>query len=222
MQDTSLDSSEEVRGLIRAGRAAVRLGDYEAARTTFERAVTLDPANLEAQDGLRDVQRRLGIAAQERGGEKIEYCYRHPEVETGLHCTQCSRPICVRCSHPAAVGQLCPECRRGRRAPNYQVSAGSLAKGGAVALIVSALVAAFTGLLPFFLWLFIGAAIAEFVIRTVDSVTRSKRGRPMQIVVSAGLIIGALIGASVSPLGGGIGLLLYLFLVVGTAIARLR
>ncbi len=114
------NSSEEVRGLVRAGHAAIRVGDYEAARTTYERAVSLDPENMEAQDGLRDAERRIGARVREGTIDTIEYCYRHPETETGLHCVQCGRPICFRCSTPAAVGQLCPECRKGRRAPNYQ------------------------------------------------------------------------------------------------------
>jgi membrane associated rhomboid family serine protease len=40
----------------------------------------------------------------------IEHCYRHPDVETGVHCTRCGRPICTDCMHPAAVGYRCPEC----------------------------------------------------------------------------------------------------------------
>ncbi len=221
MRDTSLDSTEEVRGLVRAGRAAVRVGDYEAARTTFERAVALDPANVEAQEGLRDAQRRLGVAARE-GDEVVEYCYRHPDTETGLHCVQCGKPICARCSNPAAVGQLCPDCRRGRRAPNYQLSAGSLVKGGAVAFVVSAVVAAFVGIIPFFFMFFIGPAIGEFVMRAVDSATRMKRGRPMQIVVALAIVGGALIAGLFSPYSRGLSLLIYLVLSVGTAVARLR
>lgn len=37
-------------------------------------------------------------------------CYRHPGVQTRLHCSNCERPICVDCSQDAAVGQKCPEC----------------------------------------------------------------------------------------------------------------
>ena len=221
MRDTSLDSTEEVRGLVRAGRAAVRVGDYEAARTTFERAVALDPANVEAQEGLRDAQRRLGVAARE-GDEVVEYCYRHPDTETGLHCVQCGKPICARCSNPAAVGQLCRDCRRGRRAPNYQLSAGTLVKGGAVAFVVSTVVAAFVGIIPFFFMFFIGPAIGELVMRAVDSATRSKRGRPMQIVVALALVGGAIAAALFSPYSQGLSLLIYLVLSVGTAVARLR
>ena len=221
IHDTSLGSSEEVRNLVRAGRAAVRVGDYEAARTTFERAVALDPASVEAQDGLRDAQRRLGLAASAGGAEEVEHCYRHPETETGLHCVQCNRPICSRCSTPAAVGQLCPECRQGRRAPNYKVSRGNLLKGFAVAFVVSVVVSAFVARVPFFFMLFLGPAIGELVMRAVDWATRMKRGRSMQLVVGGALIAGALVTAF-SFAGLNLSLLIYLILAVGTASARLR
>src|SRR4051794_14719547 len=37
------------------------------------------------------------------------YCYRHPDRETGLSCSECDRPICYECMTPAAVGIRCPE-----------------------------------------------------------------------------------------------------------------
>jgi hypothetical protein len=208
--------------LIRAGRAAIRVGDYEAARTALERAAALDPANVEAQDQLRDVRRRLGVVAREVAVDTVEYCYRHPETETGLHCVQCGRPICARCSNPAAVGQLCPECRRGRRAPNYQLSTPSLVKGGAVAFVVSAIVSAFVAFIPFFFMLFVGPAIGELVMRVVDAATRNKRGRPMQIVVGVALVAGAAAAYVSGYALPSLSLLIYLVLAVGTASARLR
>jgi membrane associated rhomboid family serine protease len=36
-------------------------------------------------------------------------CYRHPDRETGLSCSECGRPICVDCTSFAAVGIRCPE-----------------------------------------------------------------------------------------------------------------
>ena len=198
----------------------MRLGDYEAARTTFEQAVALDPANVEAQDGLRDARRRLGILARE-GEPEAEYCYRHPETETGLHCVQCGRPICAQCSTPAAVGQLCPECRRGRRAPNYQISPASLLKGGAVAFVVGAIGSAFVSFIPFFFLFFLGPVIGEVVMRAVDWATRSKRGRPMQIAVAVALTLGALVTLQLGY-AGGLGLLLFLVLGIATAVSRLR
>ena len=225
MSDTSLNSTEEVRGLIRAGRAAIRVGDYEAARTTFERAVSLDPSNVEAVDGLRDAQRRLGVVAKLPAEEQVEHCYRHPEVETALHCTACGRPICVRCSTPAAVGQLCPECRKGRRAVNYKIAPLDLIKGGLVALVVSALAAGLIALVGggFFLFLIIfavGPAAAELIVRSVDWATRSKRGRPMQITVAVAMILGGLLAFQVLP--NLLAIALFLLIGISTAVARLR
>ena len=37
-------------------------------------------------------------------------CYRHPDRETRLACSNCERPVCVDCVRTAAVGQRCLEC----------------------------------------------------------------------------------------------------------------
>ncbi|MGH3002016.1 MAG: rhomboid family intramembrane serine protease [Gaiellaceae bacterium] len=37
------------------------------------------------------------------------YCYRHPDRETGLSCSECDRPICYECMTPAPVGLRCPD-----------------------------------------------------------------------------------------------------------------
>jgi membrane associated rhomboid family serine protease len=37
------------------------------------------------------------------------YCYRHPDRETGLSCSECGRPICYECMSPAPVGLRCPD-----------------------------------------------------------------------------------------------------------------
>lgn len=36
-------------------------------------------------------------------------CYRHPDRETGLSCSECGRPICVDCMTVAPVGIRCPD-----------------------------------------------------------------------------------------------------------------
>ncbi len=40
----------------------------------------------------------------------VRYCYRHPDRETGVSCSNCGRPICPECMIPAPVGFRCPEC----------------------------------------------------------------------------------------------------------------
>lgn len=37
------------------------------------------------------------------------YCYRHPDRETMVTCSECGRPICTECMYFAPVGIRCPE-----------------------------------------------------------------------------------------------------------------
>ena len=37
------------------------------------------------------------------------YCYRHPDRETGVTCSECGRPICPDCMVFAPVGIRCPD-----------------------------------------------------------------------------------------------------------------
>src|SRR5689334_18825029 len=37
-------------------------------------------------------------------------CYRHPQRETGVSCSNCGNPICPDCMTPTSVGMRCPEC----------------------------------------------------------------------------------------------------------------
>jgi membrane associated rhomboid family serine protease len=39
----------------------------------------------------------------------VATCYRHPDRETGLSCSECGRPICVDCMSVAPVGIRCPD-----------------------------------------------------------------------------------------------------------------
>jgi membrane associated rhomboid family serine protease len=43
-----------------------------------------------------------------------ETCYRHPDRETGVSCSNCGRPICPDCMTPTPVGMRCPECAHQR------------------------------------------------------------------------------------------------------------
>ncbi len=43
-----------------------------------------------------------------------ETCYRHPDRETRVSCSNCGRPICPDCMTPTPVGMRCPECAQER------------------------------------------------------------------------------------------------------------
>jgi membrane associated rhomboid family serine protease len=57
-------------------------------------------------------------------------CYRHPDRETGLSCSECGRPICTECMTVAPVGLRCPD-HAGARASTTGRKLGS--RGGIVA-----------------------------------------------------------------------------------------
>jgi membrane associated rhomboid family serine protease len=40
---------------------------------------------------------------------ETRYCYRHPDRETGLSCSECGRPICADCANFGPVGIRCPD-----------------------------------------------------------------------------------------------------------------
>src|SRR5947208_3545179 len=42
----------------------------------------------------------------------MEACYRHPDRDTGVACSNCARPICPDCMTATSVGMRCPECAR--------------------------------------------------------------------------------------------------------------
>jgi membrane associated rhomboid family serine protease len=50
----------------------------------------------------------------------VPTCYRHPDRETGLSCTECGRPICTDCVTFAPVGLRCPEHAASTTGPKVQ------------------------------------------------------------------------------------------------------
>src|SRR5947207_12731149 len=70
-------------------------------------------------------------------------CYRHPNRETYVSCSECGRPICTECMTPAPVGQRCPE-HSGKPMGVKRVTSGArrTAFEGVGALVTKALIAA--------------------------------------------------------------------------------
>ena len=184
----------------------------------------LEPSRRRAErNASGDASPLLSAPEQPATATAVEYCYRHPDRETALHCIQCNRPICGACAQMTSVGQLCPECRRERRPSNYKVSTGDVLIAAIVGALAAALVAvpvAFfaRGLFGFFIVFMAGPAIAEFIVRIVDRVTKLKRGRPMQITIGAAMVVGTLPLVIFNPLM----MIIYLVVGVSTAVARLR
>jgi len=135
------------------------------------------------------------------------YCANHPDTETMLRCSKCSKPICTRCVIQTPVGGRCRECANLQRLPIYQVGAGSLLKalvvGTAVAFVVGGLILNVGGFFLLFLAFIPGIAVAE----AINWATRHKRGREVQVVAGVSLAVGTILG------GATLGSLLALFQV---------
>ena len=87
----------------------------------------------------------------------IEVCYRHPGVQTRVHCTRCDRPICPDCMIPAPVGHQCPECvEQARR--DFRSGPGRALRGGVSA--TKALLVAIA--IPFVIEVILGGPQALF------------------------------------------------------------
>jgi membrane associated rhomboid family serine protease len=72
----------------------------------------------------------------EASTQQRQTCYRHPNRETGVSCSNCGRPICPECMTSTPVGMRCPDCARqktkvragqGALAPTYSKMPGTIA-----------------------------------------------------------------------------------------------
>jgi membrane associated rhomboid family serine protease len=69
-------------------------------------------------------------------------CYRHPDRETGLSCSECGRPICTECMTPAPVGLRCPDHAGARRAVKPPRIVRRVPGGASAGLVTKILIAA--------------------------------------------------------------------------------
>lgn len=247
--------------LLREADAAARAGDRSEAERLYRRVLDRSPANVPAWLGLGTVLTEPGRKAEcfqqvleldpgnadaaaslERlravlpaaSAEKL-YCAFHPHVETVLRCSQCGRPICVRCAHPYPVGHLCPACVRERRPLYYQAGPLQLLAAGAVALVLAGLVgwvATYVVRFGFIPALLGGPLVGSGIARAALWAGQRRRGLAVQLVVAAAIVVGsALGGVSILAfllLPSGLGLyfvlpfLLYVGLAAAAAVAWLR
>ncbi|MBA3471275.1 MAG: hypothetical protein H0T53_16690 [Herpetosiphonaceae bacterium] len=207
------------------------VGTFSERRQAFERVLELDPGNVAARGGLEALKSGVSNPHPEVERPPIDprpltppaaealFCYRHPDVETGLRCIQCSNPICAKCAQTTPVGFLCPDCRKARRSPLYDVTPTDVAKGAAVSFVAGAIGAFATSIFGFFI-IFFAALMGETVMRVITWAT-NKRGPVMQAAAGVALALGALAVTQFLPVRA---LYAVIFVVVGiaTVVTRLK
>ena len=221
----------------------------------FNQVLALDPGNREAKAGLVLVEQKLTAnsgkdmpvetteehdhAHSPDGQEPAEsdsgltVCYRHPDVETGLRCNRCGKPICPKCARRTPVGFRCPDCIREQEDKYY--SGGNLDYVVAaviafpLSLIAAALFTFILGGFGFFIiliTLFAAPAVAGFIAEAVRWGVGRRRSRYLRHVVVISLILGTVPFLLFLLLAGNLwGLIapgMFLFLGSTTVLARLR
>ena len=125
-------------------------------------------------------------------------CVFHPEEETGLSCSRCDRPICVRCMVQAPVGIRCRECASVQKLPTFDVQPSFYMRavliGGTVAVLSGLLWGFIMQMAPFpylagLLSLLVGYAVGE----SISLVTNRKRANGLAVlaVVYVAISLGA-------------------------------
>ena len=173
--------------------------------------------------------------------EEPLYCVNHPKTETRLRCNRCGNPICPKCVVQTPVGFRCKQCVKGQQAVFYSATSLDYLIAvviGLVASIIAAFIISAVGIFfAFFLAPLAGGVIAE-VVRWA---TGRRRGRWVWLVVSACIMVGALVAAFgpllpflfvpearmallAAPLTliSHVDLILYVVLAIGVVYARLR
>lgn len=212
-------------------------------RECFKRVLELEPTNQEAKAGLALVEHKLNEAESQsqpsddedisvRGGETgLGFCYRHPNIETGLRCNRCNKPICPKCAHRTPVGFRCPDCIREHEDKYYSGGTSDYVIAAVVAfplsLIAASLFFFILGGFGFFVWIiafFLAPAVAGFIAEAVRWAVKKRRSRYLGRVGAACLILGTLpfvlLGLFFS--GNFITPAIFLFLGTTTILARLR
>jgi membrane associated rhomboid family serine protease len=73
-------------------------------------------------------------------------CYRHPNRETGVSCSNCGKPICPDCMTPTPVGMRCPDCARQKtQVRTVRDASGSALQVTIVLIAINAIVFLATG-----------------------------------------------------------------------------
>ncbi len=135
-------------------------------------------------------------AAVEGSTAETQFCYRHPDRETYIRCGRCDRPICTKCAMLGPVGMRCKQCGRPARDPLHHMTPLQLGAGAGVALGAGT-IAGFIGLQVGFFAIFVGPIIGGFLAEAVLRVTGYKRGPRMWLLVGGGIVLGALIAATI-------------------------
>ncbi len=159
------------------------------------------------------------------------YCANHPDVETGLRCNRCNKPICAKCAVRTPTGYRCRECIREQKKVYDTARPQDFILGFLAAAFLSYLGSLVVSFLGFFVIL-LSPMAGMLIANLVQNVTGKRRSPALFTTLTAGVVIGGLVRILPSLLallayqqfGILIGLLwpgIYVFLAASTFYARI-
>ena len=169
------------------------------------------------------------------------YCVNHPKVETGLRCNRCGNPICPKCAVRTPVGFRCKQCIKDQQAAFYSATPLDYVIAVVIGLVASTIAAFIISAVGIFFAFFLAPVAGGVIAEVVRWATGRRRGRWLWLVVSACIVVGALLAAFgpllpflfvpearmallAAPLTliAHIDLIIYVVLAIGVVYARLR
>ena len=163
---------------------------------------------------------------EELSQESVNYCYWHPDVETGLSCSQCAKSVCIDCMVQAQVGIRCRECGKTVKMPTYDIQRGYYARAVAVGVGIAIIGGVLWGVIAVFFAGIIGSvagvglgyAAGELVSRSVNL----KRGTGLAWIAGGSVVVALLVAMGIAgPFFGWYGLL-FIGWGVYSAVQRVR
>jgi hypothetical protein len=123
------------------------------------------------------------------------YCVNHPKTETRLRCNRCGNPICPKCAVRTPVGFRCKQCIKGQQAIFYSATLLDYVFAVVIGLVAATIAAFIIGAVGLFFAFFLAPVAGGIIAEVVRWATGRRRGRWVWLVVSACIVVGALLAA---------------------------
>ncbi|MFN2157304.1 MAG: hypothetical protein ACK2UX_18900 [Anaerolineae bacterium] len=153
------------------------------------------------------------------------HCINHPHRETALRCNRCGAPVCTSCVVRTPVGYRCAECVKAQQATFFNAQWYDYPIAGIVSLLLSIPAAAIASIAGWFFAIIVSPVAGGLIGGIVHWAIGRRRGRWTWLVVTVGMVLGALAAMGVTALLRSpslVSLGIYVFMATGAATSVLR
>lgn len=150
-----------------------------------------ESTNATAATGQTSTSASAATTFEVAGEPGVYWCSRHRKTKTRLRCGRCETPICPKCTVYGPTGARCRDCASHRGSHMYQIAPPQYAAAIATALLLGVALGAFASFIGLFA-LFYAPLAGTLMGKAVAFVTKNKRGTPLAVIASVGLVLGVL------------------------------